>query len=108
MSGSKVVTLGDGYGTMDVTSTVFGGFDPPYSYFMNATPLGPSSVVEITRSNCADPNDNGSGVVTFQTPGLANQGGPQQSQDGIVYDGSWSTSQFGVSFTQSWSFRGRE
>lgn len=108
MSGSKVVTLGDGYGTMDVTSTVFGGFDPPYTYFMNATPLGPSSVVEITRSNCADPNDNGSGVVTFQTPGLANQGGPQQSPDGIVYDGSWSTSQFGVTFTQSWSFRGRD
>ena len=98
----------DGYGTMDVTSTVFGGFDPPYSYFMNATPLGPSSVVEVTRSNCANPSDNGPGVVTFQTPGLANQGGPQQSADGIVYDGSMSTNQSPVTFTQSWSFRGRE
>jgi hypothetical protein len=108
MSGSKVVTLGDGNGTMDVTSTVFGSFEPPYTYFMNATPLGPDSVVEITRSNCANPSDNGPGVVIFQTPGLANQGGPQQSPDGIVYDGSWSTSQLGVTFTQSWSFRGRE
>jgi hypothetical protein len=108
MSGSKVVALGDGNGTMDVTSTVFGGFDPPYTYFMNATPLGPGSVVEVTRSNCANPSDNGSGVVIFQTPGLANQGGPQQSADGIVYDGSWSTDQSPVTFTQSWSFRGRE
>jgi hypothetical protein len=108
MSGSKVVTLGDGNGTMDVTSTAFGSFDPPYTYFMNATPLGPGSVVEVTRSNCANPSDNGPGVVTFQTPGLANQGGPQQSADGIVYDGSWSTDQSPVTFTQSWSFRGRE
>jgi hypothetical protein len=108
MSGSKVVPLGDGSGTMDVTSTVFGGFDPPYTYFMNATPLGPSSVVEVTRSNCANWSDNGPGVVVFQTPGLANQGGPQQSPDGIVYDGSMSTTQSVVTFTQSWSFRGRE
>ena len=93
---------------MDVSSTVFGGFDPPYTYFMNATPLGPSSVVEVTRSNCANPDDNGPGVVVFQTPGLANQGGPQQSTDGIAYDGSWSTTQSVVTFTQSWSFRGRE
>ena len=65
-------------------------------------------MVEVTRSNCANPSDNGPGVVTFQTPGLANQGGPQQSADGIVYDGSWSTFQSPVTFTPSWSFRGRE
>ena len=108
MSGSKVVTLGDGNGTMDVMSTVLGGFDPPYTYFMNATPLGPSNVLEITRSNCANPSDNGPGVVVFQTPGLANQGGPQQSPDGIVYDGSMTDTQSVVTFTQSWSFRGSE
>jgi hypothetical protein len=66
-------------------------------------------VVEVTRSNCADPDDNGSGVVIFQTPGLANQGGPQQSPDGIVYDGSMTDTQsVVVTFTQSWSFRGSE
>jgi hypothetical protein len=65
-------------------------------------------VVEVTRSNCANSSDNGPGVVVFQTPGLANQGGPQQSPDGIVYDGSMSTTQSVVTFTQSWSFRGRE
>ena len=108
MSGSKHVTLGDGNGTMDVTSTVFGGFEPPYNYFMNATPVGPDTVVTVTRSNCANPDDNGDGVVFFQTPGLANQGGSQQSADGIVYDGSTSSSQAGVTFNQSWSFRGRE
>jgi len=107
-SGSKHVTLGDGYGNAEVTSTVFGSFAPPYTYFMNATPLGPGSVVEITRSNCANPSDNGPGVVIFQTPGLANQGGPQQSPDGIVYDGSMTDTQSMVTFTQSWSFRGRE
>jgi hypothetical protein len=110
MSGSAFVDLFQHGGGDISVSPVGSPFEQGPHDYSGGVFVGPTATVTLTLSSCEDPDFNGEtrtvpvvqgGAAPFTT-GQA----PQQSPDGIHYDGSYSQSASGISTEWTWVLTG--
>jgi hypothetical protein len=110
MSGNEFVDLFQhGGGSLGVAPVGSAVFEPgPHDYGATAS-VGPTPMVTLTESNCADPMHNGTTHDYPVFPQPLDTGPDQQlSPDGIHYNGSYSRSQGGISYQWSWTLTGSQ
>jgi hypothetical protein len=110
MSGSAFVDLFQhGGGDISVSSVGSPFAQGPHTY-SGGVFVGPTALVTLTLSNCADPDLNGETrtlpVVAGGAAPLTTGPGLKQSPDGIRYNGSHSETASGISTEWTWVFTG--